>query len=57
MQAAQDAVEHYREEMQVRINNEYQRILKEAEAEAAEIISKAKQKVSVTSEQDENQNK
>ena len=43
MQAAQDAVEHFKEEMQVRVNKEYNRIIKEAEAEAAGIIAKAKQ--------------
>ena len=53
MQAAQEGVEHYREEMQIRVNNEYQRILKEAEAEAARIIAKAKQKVSAAVQQAE----
>ena len=51
MQAAQDAVEHYKEEMQLRVNREYQRILKEAEEKAAEIVEKAKQKVTQTVEE------
>ena len=41
MQAAQDAAAHYLEEIQIRANNEYQRILKEARDKAAAIIEKA----------------
>lgn len=44
MQAAQDAAEHYREEMQARVNNEYRRIIDEAKTEADKIIKEAKQK-------------
>ena len=43
MQAAQDAATHYLEEIQIRANNEYQRILKEARDKAAAIIEKAQQ--------------
>ena len=41
MQAAQKAAEHYLEEITIQVNNEYQRILNEAQAEAAAIITKA----------------
>ena len=41
MQAAQDAAAHYLEEIQIRVDNEYQQILKEAKEEAANIIEKA----------------
>ena len=53
MQAAQDAVEHYKEEMEIRVNNEYQRILKEAKEEADLIIAKAKQEVAEISVKEE----
>ena len=43
MQAAQDAAAHYLEEIQIRVGNEYQRILKEANSKAAAIIEKAQQ--------------
>lgn len=43
MQAAQDAAEHYVEEMRLNADGEYQRILKEANEEAAKIIESAKQ--------------
>ena len=52
MQAAQDAVEHYKEEMQLRVNREYQRIIKEAEEKATEIVEKEKQKVTQTAEEE-----
>ena len=42
MQAAQDAAEHYLEEINISVNNEHQRILKDARTEAAAIIAKAK---------------
>ena len=42
MQAAQDAAEHYLEEIKISVNNEHQRILKDARTEAAAIIAKAK---------------
>jgi cell division septum initiation protein DivIVA len=42
MQAAQDAADHYLEEIMIRGYNEYQQILKDARAEAASIIAKAK---------------
>ena len=41
MQAAQDAAAHYLEEIQIRVDNEYQQILKEAKDKAVEIIEKA----------------
>ena len=41
MQSAQNAAEHFLEEIQLRINDEYQRILQETNAEAAAIISQA----------------
>ena len=43
MQAAQAAAEHYSEEMRIRADQEYQRLLKEAQEKAAEIIEKAQQ--------------
>ena len=43
MQAAQDAAEHYLEEIQIRADNEYQRILQEAKDQAAALIEKAQQ--------------
>lgn len=43
MQAAQDAAAHYLEEVQLRADEERQQILHNAEAEAAEIIKKARQ--------------
>lgn len=43
MQAAQDAATHYFEEIQIRVDTEYQRILKEAKDNAAAIIKKAQQ--------------
>ena len=41
MQAAQEAADHYVEEICLRSNEEYQRILQKARDEAAEILSKA----------------
>ena len=41
MQSAQDAADHYLEEIKIRVNNEYQRILKDAKEKAADIIAKA----------------
>ena len=43
MQAAQAAAEHYLEEMKLRCDEEMQRILDEAKAEAAAIIVKARE--------------
>ena len=43
MQAAQDAATHYFEEIQIRVDTEYQRILEEAKDNAAAIIKKAQQ--------------
>ena len=43
MQAAQDAATHYVEEIQIRVDEEYQRILKEANDKATAIIEKARQ--------------
>ncbi|MBR5309660.1 MAG: hypothetical protein IKU42_00870 [Oscillospiraceae bacterium] len=52
MQAAQDAVEHFKEEMQFRVNREYQRIIDEAKKEADEIILKAKKEADPTFEEE-----
>jgi cell division septum initiation protein DivIVA len=41
MQAAQDAAEHYMEEIQHRVSEEYDRILKEANEKSTEIVEKA----------------
>ena len=41
MQAAQDAAAHYLEEIQMRVDNEYQQIFKEAKEKAANIFHKA----------------
>ena len=43
MQSAQDAADHYLEEIKIRVNHEYQRILKEAKEKAADIIKKAQE--------------
>ena len=43
MQAAQEAADHYVEEVKIRAGNECHRILKEANEKASEIIGKAKQ--------------
>ena len=43
LQAAQDAAAHYLEEIQIRVDTEYQRILEEAKDNAAAIIKKAQQ--------------
>ncbi len=43
MQAAQDAAAHYVEEIQIRVDEEYQRILEKANNKAAAIIEEAKQ--------------
>ena len=43
MQAAQDAAAHYVEEIQIRVDEEYQRILKKANNKATAIIEEAKQ--------------
>lgn len=44
MQAAQSAAEHYLEEIQRRVDKEYQTIMKEAKAEAAALVEKARRK-------------
>ena len=44
MQAAQKAAEHYLEEIQRRVDNEYQSIMEEAKAEAAALVKKARRK-------------
>ena len=46
MQAAQDAAAHYVEEIQIRVDEEYQRILKKANNKAEAIIEEAKQAAS-----------
>ena len=51
MQAAQAAADHYLEEIQIRGENEYQRILKEAGEKAAEIIEEAQQKAAIIAAQ------
>ena len=43
MQAAQDAADHYQEEIKIRANNEYRRILKGAKEKATKIIEKAQE--------------
>ncbi|MBO7274896.1 MAG: hypothetical protein J6V15_00835 [Clostridia bacterium] len=42
MQAAQDAADHYVEEIKVRAENEYQRIIRDADGKAEVIIADAK---------------
>ena len=44
MQSAQSAAEHYLEEIQHRVDSEYQKIMKDARAEAAALLEKAKRK-------------
>ena len=44
MQAAQNAAEHYLEEIQIRVDGEYNRIIKDANDKAAAIIEQAQQK-------------
>lgn len=44
MQSAQSAAEHYLEEIQHRVDSEYQKIMKDARAEAAALLEKAKSK-------------
>ena len=51
MQAAQDAASHYLEEMQIRIDQEYQRILQKANDNAAAILEKAKQEANTIVEE------
>ena len=43
MQSAQDAADHYLEEIKIRTNHKYQRNLKEAKEKAADIIEKAQE--------------
>ena len=43
MQATQDAAAHYLEEIQIRADNEYQRVMKKAKDDASVIIEKAHQ--------------
>ena len=45
---AQDAAAHYIEEIQIRVDSEYKRILKEANEKAAQIIKNAQQKTDET---------
>lgn len=56
MQAAQDAAEHYMEEMRLNADGEYQRILKEADEKAAEIIKNAKREAARIIEQAKTEN-
>lgn len=51
MQKAQDAATHYLEEIQTRVDDEYQQILKEAHEKAAAIIEKAQQQADEIIEQ------
>ena len=46
MQAAQEAADHYLEEMKLRADEEYQRILKEADSKATQVQEKAHRKAS-----------
>lgn len=48
---AQDAAAHYIEEIQIRVDSEYKRILKEANEKAAQIIKNAQQKTDETAAQ------
>lgn len=42
MQTAQNAAEHYVEEIRLRVDSEYKRIMKEAKEEAAALLEKAR---------------
>lgn len=44
MEAAQNAAEHYLEEVQRRVDSEYQTIMKDVKAEAAALVEKARRK-------------
>ena len=44
MQSAQSAAEHYLEEIQHRVDSEYQKIMKDARAEAVALLENAKKK-------------
>lgn len=49
MQAAQDAADHYLEEIRLRGKSERQKILKDAKKEAASIVAKAKKEAGAIS--------
>ena len=44
LQSAQNAAEHYLDEIQRRVDSEYQQIMNEAKAEAAALMEKARRK-------------
>ena len=44
MRDAQNAAEHYLEEIQLRVDSEYQRIMQQARDEAAALLTKARRK-------------
>ena len=50
MRNVQDAADHYQEEMQIRANEEYQRIIREANDKAAAILAKAQQDAAILAE-------
>lgn len=56
MQSAQDAASHYLQEVKLRVNEEYRRIIKKARQEAAEIIDKAHQEAKEIINQAKNTN-
>ena len=56
MQGAQDAATHYMEEMHARVDHEYQRILKEANDKADEILEKAQQDAAAIAAQAKKEN-
>ena len=55
MQSAQDAATHYLEEMQARVNEAQEQLLKEAREEAEAIISKARQQAEEIAAQSKNE--
>ena len=56
MQTAQDAAEHYLEEVKLRVDEEKKRILKNAEARAAAIIAQAQREAAVITAQAQSAN-
>ena len=56
MQTAQDAAEHYLEEVKLRVDEEKKRILKNAEARAAAIIAQAQREAAAITAQAQSAN-
>lgn len=56
MQAAQDAAEHYLEEVKLRVDEEKKRILKNADARAAAIIAQAQREAAEITAQAQRKN-